>query len=289
MSSCRSEAGASPAEEDRGPGQEDRGPGQEDWGPGQEDQGPGQEDQGPGQEDQRAARVIQIAWRRHVDLRVYAYLKRTISFSHHGDPQGLLRSVNPREAALLDAAAGVYIRFRLGGVQFPPSIYYKIFTYRPIVDMCASSPKDYAHPGQKCPVPRQTHNGHPLIQENRSGWYRRVENNGWRLLSGKLAPMGDPIEDKADKEMEFHHCRLRRRQDLERRRRKRKIEWMKKMYHQGHVVQAPTEDAEQEAVLVERSVLGMIQEVEQRGTANHILDWEVDELLEWTNALNFEE
>ncbi len=27
--------------------------------------------------------------------------------------------------------------------RFPPNIYYKIFTHRPIVDMCANSPKDY--------------------------------------------------------------------------------------------------------------------------------------------------
>lgn len=27
--------------------------------------------------------------------------------------------------------------------KFPPNIYYKIFTHRPVVDMCANSPKDY--------------------------------------------------------------------------------------------------------------------------------------------------
>ncbi|CAL8293064.1 unnamed protein product [Lota lota] len=172
-------------------------------------------------------------------------------------------------------------------VKFPPSIYYKIFTYRPIVDMCANSPKDYTNPDQKCPVPRQTQNRLPLIPENRSRWYRRVENNGWRLLSGKLAPVGDPVEATADKVTEFHHCRLRRRQDLEQRRKKRKIEWMKQMYNHGGM-QAPTVDPE-EAVLVERTLQGMIQDVERRGTANHISDWEVEELLEWTNALNFEE
>ncbi|XP_059900694.1 protein MFI-like isoform X4 [Gadus macrocephalus] len=173
-------------------------------------------------------------------------------------------------------------------VGFPPSIYYKIFTHRPIVDMCANSPKDYTLPGHKCPVPRQTHNGLPLIPENRSTWYRRVENNGWRLLSGKLGPLCNPVELDADKKMEFHHCKLQRRRDLEQRRRKRKIEWMRQMYNHGRHLQAPAVDPE-EAVLVERSLQGMIQDVERCGTANHSSDWEVDELQEWTTVLNFED
>ena len=44
----------------------------------------------------------------------------------------MLRAINPREAALLDAAAGAHVRFRLGGENFPPLVYYKIFTHRPI-------------------------------------------------------------------------------------------------------------------------------------------------------------
>lgn len=48
------------------------------------------------------------------------------------DPRAMLRAINPREAALLDAAAGAHVRFRLGGVNFPPQVYYKIFTHRPV-------------------------------------------------------------------------------------------------------------------------------------------------------------
>lgn len=75
--------------------------------------------------------------------------------------------------------------------SFPPNIYYKIFTHRPVVDLCASSPKDYTHAGQKRAVAQQVHNGLPLVQDDRSGWYRRVENNGWRLLSGKVDQSSD--------------------------------------------------------------------------------------------------
>ncbi len=38
--------------------------------------------------------------------------------------------INPREAALVDAAAGIHVRFRLGGSTFPPLVFYKIFTHR---------------------------------------------------------------------------------------------------------------------------------------------------------------
>jgi hypothetical protein len=34
--------------------------------------------------------------------------------------------VNPREAQLADAAAGIHVRFRLGGTTFPPLVFYKV-------------------------------------------------------------------------------------------------------------------------------------------------------------------
>lgn len=52
--------------------------------------------------------------------------------------------------------------------------------------MCANSPRDYTHAGQKRAVAQQVHNVLPLVQDDRSRWYRRVENNGWRLLTGKV-------------------------------------------------------------------------------------------------------
>lgn len=71
-------------------------------------------------------------------------------------------------------------------ITFPPNIYYKIFTHRPITDVCASSPKDYTQLGLKEPVARQTINGWPLMQEHQSGWYQRMENNSWRLFCSKV-------------------------------------------------------------------------------------------------------
>lgn len=42
--------------------------------------------------------------------------------------------------------------------RFPPNIYYKIFTHRPVQDLCANSPKDYTRPDAKLCMARDVHN-----------------------------------------------------------------------------------------------------------------------------------
>lgn len=65
-------------------------------------------------------------------------------------------------------------------VKFPPDIYYKIFTHRHIEDLCANSPRNYT----KLPAKYTSHiKSDDLQEENHSGWYRRVENNGWRPVT----------------------------------------------------------------------------------------------------------
>jgi hypothetical protein len=54
-----------------------------------------------------------------------------------------MRTINPNEAKYIDSAAGIRIRFRLAGERFPPTIYYKIFTNRPVQDLGANAPRDY--------------------------------------------------------------------------------------------------------------------------------------------------
>lgn len=49
-----------------------------------------------------------------------------MDFKLAGDPKQLLRAINPGEAAFFDRAAGIHVRFRLGGLSFPPCIYYKV-------------------------------------------------------------------------------------------------------------------------------------------------------------------
>ena len=56
-----------------------------------------------------------------------------------------MRWLNVHEAPLVDVASGVHVRLRLGGETFPPGIYYKLFTHRPIADICAFGPRNYAN------------------------------------------------------------------------------------------------------------------------------------------------
>lgn len=57
----------------------------------------------------------------------------------------LLRCIIPGEADILDKASGVHVRFRLGGHIFPPKIYYKIYTHRPLCDLNSFAPRHYAN------------------------------------------------------------------------------------------------------------------------------------------------
>ena len=65
-----------------------------------------------------------------------------INFRKKGNPFELLKSINRGEAYLLDAASKCHVRFRLGGLNFPPLIYYKIFSTGTVVDIGAFAPRD---------------------------------------------------------------------------------------------------------------------------------------------------
>lgn len=239
-----------------------------------------------------AAVSIQRAWRRHIDIQVYRYYRDLINFKTRGDPSVMLRCINPQEAKLLDAASGTAVRFRLAGDRFPPNIYYKIFTHRPIQDLCANSPKDYTRAQAKQPTLRHKHNNisKPIDKEDeQQHWYRRIENNGWRLVSDRLIHhiMNDPITwESSKKEYKFSHSKLKRRQDVDKEKKTKKIEWMKKMYKEG-MLHARADDKET-VQLIQGAAAGMIATVDEQGP-DALEDWEVDELLDWTTSLNFED
>jgi len=114
-----------------------------------------------------------------------------------------MRTINPTESKYIDAAAGIRIRFRLAGDRFPPTIYYKIFTNRPIQDLCANAPRDYTRPYLRLKSAVDSNNKlnrfpeqglllkdflfriirNLIIIIDIEGWYRRIENNGWRPVA----------------------------------------------------------------------------------------------------------
>ena len=157
---------------------------------------------------------IQRFWRRTLDRRVFTYYKDLISFRASGDPSILLRSINPHEASLIDAASGAHVRFRLGGYTFPPSLYYKVFLHGAVCDVNAFSPKDYRQErrcdkrSSKLSNNKKTKDfrqnqlfqadkksnirvGNSTFSVNQKStrtkeWYTRLENNGWRPVSVKV-------------------------------------------------------------------------------------------------------
>lgn len=74
----------------------------------------------------------------------------------------MLRGINPKEAKLLDVAANAHVRyvnafliiarFRLGGSAFPPTIYYKIYIHKGLVDIGNFAPRDYTASKQAPPI-----------------------------------------------------------------------------------------------------------------------------------------
>lgn len=116
-------------------------------------------------------------------------------------------SVGRSNDLLLTTVFGGFVIHLLFKETFPPNIYYKIFIQRPIQDICANAPRDYTAMGQRRPAARHVHNkgqhelrpGQPaclsvhflhIVQNcyfsDKSSWYQRWENNGWRLVSDRV-------------------------------------------------------------------------------------------------------
>ncbi|XP_026288625.2 uncharacterized protein LOC113213704 [Frankliniella occidentalis] len=88
--------------------------------------------------EQWAARVLQSAWRAHVFRHVFLHLRVVVAHLSASSARAALQSVNPREALLADAASDIVVRFRLAAdTNTPlPVVVYKVFTRRPVVDVC---------------------------------------------------------------------------------------------------------------------------------------------------------
>ena len=181
--------------------------------------------------DQLAVEKIIRAWRSYTNVRIYRYYKDLINFKHKGNPYELLKCINRGEAYLLDPAARCHVRFRLGGLKFPPLIYYKIFTHAPVVDIGAFAPRDYHQ--MKLDKRKDTINIKLDKAENdaHEGWYERIENNGWRPINDKLLTPHDQVEiDTAAKKKPFHFDIKKRKALTDREKRLRKIRWLRKLY-----------------------------------------------------------
>ncbi|KAJ3214895.1 hypothetical protein HDU67_001097 [Dinochytrium kinnereticum] len=238
-----------------------------------------------------AAKKIQRAWRRYY---IYRFYRELIRFREKGDPRKLLKFVNPKEAQLIDGASGIHVRFRLGGTKFPPTIYYKIFVHSRLVDMNAFSPRDYTKETKQV-QPRVLFTKKfdlPSQKSETDGWYQRYENNGWR-------PVSDRVWDERNDEISvatsvspvaFHFSNIKRRQEIERKRKQKKLKWLRTMYDEGRRAKradnfeelAQEDESEADPVFdKEEDLLKAINELE--------VDLDHDLMRKWASALDFED
>jgi hypothetical protein len=76
-----------------------------------------------------AASTIARAWRRFMDRAVFAYYRDLLRKRERGDASLLLRALSPQEAFLADPAAGLHVRFRLGGLSVRAAEHTHIHTH----------------------------------------------------------------------------------------------------------------------------------------------------------------
>lgn len=77
---------------------------------------------------QTAALMIERAWIGYRDQQMFRLLKHSVCAAENSLSHEILRKVCPKEAEFLtDKSQQVRVRFRFGGSEFPPMIFFKIF------------------------------------------------------------------------------------------------------------------------------------------------------------------
>lgn len=241
----------------------------------------------------RPASVIQRAYRRYTQRRIYRYFRDLILARQACDPVVLLKvrtaeaqsclhdicvccavlypmltccafhciefacalleqTLSPADAPVCDSSCGLYVRFRLGGASFPPIIYFKIYTTQSVLDINAFAPRNYVQQRRTRVGVIHTRSQFDVSdaqgQKDRAEWYQRWENNGWRPITDKVLAEKDPVlqQTAAKKIPYFHPNKLVRRQEREKQKKLKKLNWLKKLYASGgHTDLWPQEEEKQ--------------------------------------------
>lgn len=258
----------------------------------------------------QAATKIQTAWKSYYNSKIYHFYRDLIKFRETGDPKKLLKFINPQEANLIDGSSGIHVRFRLGGLSFPPTIYYKIFLHNSIIDMNSFSPRNYADESTKQMLPRDLFsNGKEIPKVNeKDSWYQRYENNGWRPVSDKVwNQYKDPVTyETSQKCISFHFSKLKRRDEIAKRKKQKKLDWLKKLYQEGKQIAEQSKhpyDDSSSSTIDTLTIDYTIQDFENTNISKEIdfkneqellmaledLDLDTDEdMLNWSKALDFD-
>jgi len=196
-----------------------------------------------------AATRIARWYRGRLCRKMYHVLRGMMVGREAEEPGEMLRTSIPLEVQVAgDAAAGAHVRLRLGGSEWPPRIYFKVFTHRPVIDLGGYAPRDYTREVGRgshdvrtvAPATKHLHSTYrrgsvperDSDAEGRPGWYVREDRNGWRPLGGGLDMLYAGPSTRMDYTVPVPKARLG---EAARRRKQRKVEWMKKIYASGKV------------------------------------------------------
>ena len=159
---------------------------------------------------------------------------------------------------------GLHVRFRLGGECFPPRLLYKIFTHRPVTDICSFCPRNYnaqnlshsevGHAAIQAPIFSTTRIGWDGPGGNNSapaGWYNREENNQWRPIDGNLFESGFFFSERKPYKPVFHFCSKERARQRELHRKQLQRQWRLAMYRYVYATPAFNEHLNCEYDLLE--------------------------------------
>ncbi len=263
-------------------------------------------------EKEDAAIRIQRCWKRFVNRHIFKFYRNLIAYRERMDPYVVLRSVNPTESGLMDVASGLHVRFRLGGSTFPPVVYYKIYTHNPVVDINAFAPRDYTK-YERIKEAKRYHSK-PLSEDDElTGWYQRVENNGWRPVTNNNITddeynVGGVLTKSTLKvhlsrtvthtpQPIFHYSSVQRKQDIVARRKKRKVEWMRKLYRANMLKEKGiTDSGEEETSNGNGEVTTDLTKVQKRleieaelEGIDHMDELELMDVINWSQSLDFEQ
>mmetsp|Transcript_2340 Transcript_2340/g.4164 ORF Transcript_2340/g.4164 Transcript_2340/m.4164 type:complete len:532 (+) Transcript_2340:74-1669(+) len=208
-----------------------------------------------------AAEMIQLCWRSFCNRRIYKYFRDLVLLKLKGAPYELLRSIIPTESHLLDRASGTHVRFRLGSQIFPPKVYFKIYTHRPLCDVNSFAPRDYKNERPSDPMQVENRSETLTMKSSRfpqikvgvryfdavvrttcaegtANWYRREEGNDWRPIASVVfdnivTPPWFREISYSTKPKHFHFSKLRRAEDIKKAKKKRRRQWMVKAYMQA--------------------------------------------------------
>lgn len=178
-----------------------------------------------------------------------------------GEPYKMLRYINPKEADMIDRSLSLHIRFRLGGFTFPPTIFYKIFVHNNLIDMNSFSPRDYCAKNEVSTI-------------GCTGWYQREEANNWRPVNEQLnfSDCSGLIESDPQK-ISFHYSKVLRKSKISTMRRKRKLEWMKKLYSNIECHSAEISGNEEFQIICDNRNEDELIGINARAEDQVLLDW----------------